>query len=102
MPLFCGAQMLPALYLQIDCDLYVSAYQALDWMLANKLVVAGTIIGYDDWTTGGEGGEAQAHHEVVLGKYRATVAPIETDPKNPARAFEVKCVGESCGSTSRR
>ena len=37
----------PALYVDIDCDLHVSALQALDWLFANSLVGIGTMIGYD-------------------------------------------------------
>lgn len=57
--------MRPALYVEIDCDLYISSVQALDWMLANKLIVKGTVLGYDDLITGGEGGERRAHAEMV-------------------------------------
>ena len=38
----------PVLYADIDCDLYVSARDALQWMLGNGLVVSGTVVGYDD------------------------------------------------------
>ena len=41
-----------ALYVDINCDLYISTYQALDWLCANRLVVPGTIIGYDDFKWG--------------------------------------------------
>ena len=44
--------MRPALYVDIDVDLYSSAYAALDWLFANGLVVPGTVIGYDDWGYG--------------------------------------------------
>ena len=53
--------------------------QALDWLCANKLIVPGTIIGYDDYKWGldlrkGEkkkvlDGEARAHDEILLNKY---------------------------------
>ena len=35
--------------MEIDCDLYVSSVQALDFMFRNRLIVSGTLIGYDDW-----------------------------------------------------
>eukprot|EP00966_Prymnesium_polylepis_P026430 609955-Prymnesium_polylepis.1 len=41
-------KMKPALIVDCDVDLYISAYQCLDWMLANGLIVAGTIVYYDD------------------------------------------------------
>ena len=58
-------RMRPALYVEIDCDLYISTLQALDWMLANRLIVNGTVIGYDDLRAGGAGGERQAHMEMA-------------------------------------
>lgn len=45
----CSRGMLPAAYLDIDCDLYSSAYQALDWAFAHSVAQVGTVIGYDDW-----------------------------------------------------
>lgn len=41
--------MRPALYVDIDVDIYSSSIQALDWLFANGLIVVGTMIGYDDW-----------------------------------------------------
>jgi hypothetical protein len=41
--------MRPAVYVDVDSDLYVSAAQALDWLFAQRLAVPGTVIGYDDW-----------------------------------------------------
>eukprot|EP00933_Yihiella_yeosuensis_P079945 TRINITY_DN9335_c0_g1_i5.p1 TRINITY_DN9335_c0_g1~~TRINITY_DN9335_c0_g1_i5.p1 ORF type:complete len:132 (-),score=21.13 TRINITY_DN9335_c0_g1_i5:522-917(-) len=41
----------PAFYVDIDCDLYTSAYAALDFLFANQIAQVGTIIGYDDWWT---------------------------------------------------
>mmetsp|Transcript_41019 Transcript_41019/g.116160 ORF Transcript_41019/g.116160 Transcript_41019/m.116160 type:complete len:359 (-) Transcript_41019:72-1148(-) len=45
------ANMGPAFYVDIDCDLYVSTYPALDFLFANKIARVGTVIGYDDWWT---------------------------------------------------
>ena len=76
--------MRPALYVDIDTDIYVSTYQALDWLCANKLLVPGSIIGYDDFKWGLNlskkgaktkgaaqvvDGEARAHDEVLVKKY---------------------------------
>ena len=36
-----------AMFVEIDCDLYVSSVQALDFMFRNRLIVSGTLIGYD-------------------------------------------------------
>merc|ERR1719277_1861501 len=42
-------KMKPAAYIDIDSDLYISSFQALDWMFSSNLVQPGTYIGYDDW-----------------------------------------------------
>lgn len=39
----------PAAYIDLDCDLYSSSYQALDFMFSNRLVKTGCLIGCDDW-----------------------------------------------------
>ena len=36
-------QMKPAAYIDIDCDLYISAYQALDWALSVGVAAPGRI-----------------------------------------------------------
>jgi len=43
--------MRPAAYVDVDCDLHVSTYDALDWLFAHRIARVGTIIGYDDWWT---------------------------------------------------
>mmetsp|Transcript_51987 Transcript_51987/g.86218 ORF Transcript_51987/g.86218 Transcript_51987/m.86218 type:complete len:264 (+) Transcript_51987:156-947(+) len=78
-----------ALFVEIDCDLYLSSLQALDFMLSQKLIVKGTLIGYDDYDTGGTGGEARAHHEMVL-KYKLKLKAFSIDKSAPwARIFMV-------------
>ena len=32
-------------------DIYISAFQALDWVFANRLAGVGTLVVYDDWYT---------------------------------------------------
>ena len=62
------AAMLPfreALYVDIDVDLYSSTVQVLEWMLKSNLIVKGTVLGYDDWGTGGELGQKKAHNDVL-------------------------------------
>jgi len=44
--------MSPALYVDIDVDIYQATFEALDWMLTHGLIVNGTIIGYDDFNQG--------------------------------------------------
>ena len=62
-----SADMRPASYVDIDCDIYTSAVQALDFLLRNKLVVPGTYIGYHDWGSAPGGGEQRAHAEMSAG-----------------------------------
>lgn len=38
-----------AFLLDMDADLYVSTYQALDWVFSNGLIMPGTLIAYDDF-----------------------------------------------------
>ena len=68
--------MRPALYVDIDCDLYESTLPALQFLHRNHLIQPGTIVGFDDWWTypcapGNEGlspldvGEGRAHAELA-------------------------------------
>eukprot|EP00747_Dinoflagellata_sp_TGD_P108676 gnl/TRDRNA2_/TRDRNA2_170484_c4_seq2.p1 gnl/TRDRNA2_/TRDRNA2_170484_c4~~gnl/TRDRNA2_/TRDRNA2_170484_c4_seq2.p1 ORF type:complete len:228 (-),score=23.38 gnl/TRDRNA2_/TRDRNA2_170484_c4_seq2:96-779(-) len=57
--------MKPALYVDIDCDLYDSSWQALDWLFASGLMVqgpTGTFVYFDDWT--GSDGQRQAEADI--------------------------------------
>jgi hypothetical protein len=58
--------LLPAILIDIDCDLYISTFEALDFMFLHKLARAGTFINYDDWycTRVWESGESRAHLEI--------------------------------------
>jgi hypothetical protein len=38
-----------AAYIDIDCDLYVSTFTALDWVFTHGLARVGTVLGFDDW-----------------------------------------------------
>ena len=42
----------PALLVDVDSDLYVSAKQALMWLFKHKIARVGTLIRYDDWNRG--------------------------------------------------
>ena len=60
----------PAFYVDFDMDIYSPTLAAFDYLMANKLIVPGTLIGYDDW--GGTpdyetfgNGESRAHKEIV-------------------------------------
>lgn len=59
----------PAAYIDIDCDLYESAIECLEFVVQNGILQPGTLIWYDDWG-GTEGwdeyrdGEPRAHKEI--------------------------------------
>jgi|UniRef100_A0A7S3AJ66 hypothetical protein len=67
--------MQPALYVEIDCDLYSSSRSALTWLFDHGLIVPGTVLGYDDFRIGGDYGELRAHREAVK-KYQVDLAPL--------------------------
>jgi hypothetical protein len=60
----------PALYIDFDMDIYSPTKYVFEYMLKNKLILEGTLIGYDDWggtpnfTTFGDG-ESRAHKEII-------------------------------------
>jgi hypothetical protein len=55
----------PALLVDVDVDLYVSAIQCLRWMFDSGLIVPGTLVRYDDWHNNSPGwGEMKAHDEI--------------------------------------
>lgn len=55
----------PAFFIDVNCDLYVSTKQALEWIFKYNLAKKGTLILYDDWqnTPFGEG-ESLVHMEI--------------------------------------
>ena len=56
----------PAIFVNIDVDLYKSTIECLDWMIKHKLIIEGTIIRYDDVLKIPENtGELQAHKEIM-------------------------------------
>lgn len=57
----------PALIVDIDSDLYISAKQALTWLFKHKIARVGTLIRYDDWNAGDPSwGEPKAHKEISI------------------------------------
>jgi len=85
-------KMRPALFVEIDCDLYISTIQALDFMLAHRLIVENTLIGYDDWSTGGKNsGEARAHWEMAS-KYGLRLTNLL--PNHSRAIFAVRSGGQ--------
>lgn len=61
--------MNPAIYIDMDCDIYSSTVEALYFFYDNQLLQIGTIIGYDDWAMGDVdkfeyiAGQSRAHKE---------------------------------------
>ena len=56
----------PASYVDLNCDLYVSTSQALDFIFRHRIARVGTLISYDDWfETPLHQGESLAHEEAA-------------------------------------
>jgi hypothetical protein len=68
--------MKPALLVDVDVDLYISAVQCLDWMFTHRLIVPGTVVYYDDVkeVKAEAGGELAAHEEMTA-KYQVARRP---------------------------
>ena len=88
--------MRPAVYVDVDVDLYMSARQALEWLFASGLLAPGSVIGYDDWWTLAcatnstdveRFGEPRAHREAAE-KYGARFLCVcgPCRPRIPGRA----------------
>ena len=70
------SKLQPALHVDMDADIYLSAAQALDWMFANRLLVPGSFLRYDDWPRFNASfgpaagtnlfGQARAHYEISV------------------------------------
>eukprot|EP00966_Prymnesium_polylepis_P188279 4363542-Prymnesium_polylepis.1 len=92
-------KMRHALYVEIDCDLYISTVQALDWLLANQVIVPGTLVGYDDFLSGGRNaGEWQAHNEMGA-KYGLRVQEVP-GTNHAAKLFLVIAVNTGTGTNT--
>lgn len=60
-----------ALFIHVDCDLFISTYQALDWCFKHNLIVENTLIAFDEfWSTDTTGGEGDAFCQ-LCDKYNA-------------------------------
>ncbi len=64
--------------IHIDCDIYQSTYEALDWCFRNKLIKKNTLIAFDEYRTQFLPliGEELAFYEIVQRKYKAKVNEI--------------------------
>jgi hypothetical protein len=65
----------PARYVDMDADLYSSTHEALDFLLRNRLLVTGSLIGYDDiWVLPCANGRRVSPLEVGEGRAHAEMA----------------------------
>lgn len=90
----------PALLVDVDVDLHSSAVQCLTWMLKHRLIVAGTLVRYDDWRNMRQRhGEARAHRELTR-RFNITWSNLAgRDGKPNSREWQVVSVG---GRRARR
>ena len=58
--------MRPALYVDLDVDLYTSTSAALDWLFDRRLLPVGAVLYYDDWGSGGLVGQRRAHRDAFF------------------------------------
>lgn len=90
----------PACYVDFDADLYCSTRDALAFMFGQRLIRAGTLIGYDDWgdTELWRAGESRAHQEVTE-RYgvRATQLFSWGEPPLVRTLFRVDSVAGAAG-----
>ena len=81
----------PAFYVDMDMDIYSPTKYALSFMIENKIIVEGTIIGFDDW------GQCFPTHEIYsFGESRAFK---EVSEKYGIRATQL-CETENHGQTA--
>ena len=77
----------PALVAHVDCDIYSSAFQVLDFLYKNDLIVDQTFILFDDWHCTDEStGEKLAFKEIRK-KYPYFDYDVEGYDGNPSKGF---------------
>lgn len=57
-----------ALIVHVDCDIFQSTIEALDWMIQNDLIIKKTLIAYDEFISTDDplaGGESKAHYSIM-------------------------------------
>lgn len=53
-------------WVYLDADLYISTYQALEWLVLCRLLTPGqTLLSYDEWNSAPGAGEERAHAEIA-------------------------------------
>jgi len=63
-----AAKMRPISFCHIDSDLYISAMQAMEFMIQNNLFAKDCLLQFDDWSYGGEYGrdhEGKAFYDIT-------------------------------------
>lgn len=79
----------PASFINVDCDLYISTIQILEFVIKNNICIPGTIIRYDDLMATDEyKGERRAHKE-IKDKYKLKLENINE--------FTFKILGSEIG-----
>lgn len=83
----------PALLVDIDCDIYEGTVEAMEWMLRHRLLVANTLIYYDDWRVRHEG-EVKAHLELTA-KYKLRWRRLYTGSSWNRYLYHLTAVGSA-------
>lgn len=95
--------LMPALYVDVDCDLYGSTRDALRFMLQHDLIQPGTLIGYDDWGDSEllDGGESRAHRDIVA-EFGVAVTELFSwgEPPLVRKLFRVERVAPSTNASA--
>jgi len=93
-------RMAPALVVDIDTDIFESAYQALDWLVRNGLIRPGTFVGYDEYQQNvhinGSKGVMHAErdaHDAIMKKHGIKFGPIHRNGQGAW--FEVLSLGST-------
>ena len=91
-----------ALYVDINCDLYISTLQALDWLFRHRIARSGTLISYDDWyEVPLHNGESLAHEEIAV-KYLVDFEHLPHQSCKQRRRlhwFRVRSVGKHANAS---
>ena len=83
----------PALIIDVDSDLYISAKNCIEWMIRSHLLVPGSLLRYDDWKGDASWGESRAHMELT-NKFKLKWKNITVIPGMLAEFQLVSC--ETC------
>ena len=85
--------MKPAVYVDVDCDMYSGAYFGLDFLFSSGLIVKGTVIGYDDYWNFPCVARSETQSVADLEKYGEARAHAEMTIKHHVR---FRCLCGAC------